>query len=208
MSAWRTTACVNFTHRIGFRMSELFRKNRWRLRRLHILEYATQLSCIWWVGHNRSVALVTRVTANNGSPRSIMQLILLQHGYCTFAIILWRPFAGPFFNLAMRIRAFSQICIHFRTCRTSILEGATFSQNKLVQVPLRKSLQGNRDILPLGTLASGTSGSRCMSLILSRRRARRRIRLCCFCMLIDIVTETTIVSFRTLPVGFPLPTIS
>ena len=26
MSAWRTTAFVNFTHRIGFRMSELFRK--------------------------------------------------------------------------------------------------------------------------------------------------------------------------------------
>ena len=26
MVAWRTTACVNFTHRISFRMSELFRK--------------------------------------------------------------------------------------------------------------------------------------------------------------------------------------
>ena len=29
-----------------------------------------------------------------------------------------------------------------------------------------------------------------------------------FCTLIDIVTETASVSFRTLPVGFPLPTIS
>ena len=29
-----------------------------------------------------------------------------------------------------------------------------------------------------------------------------------FCTLIHIVTETEIVSFRTLPVGFPLPTIS
>ena len=29
-----------------------------------------------------------------------------------------------------------------------------------------------------------------------------------FCTLIDIVTETAIVSFRTLAVGFPLPTIS
>ena len=31
---------------------------------------------------------------------------------------------------------------------------------------------------------------------------------CHFSTLIDIVAETTIVSFRTLPVGLPLPTIS
>ena len=59
-----------------------------------------------------------------------------------------------------------------------------------------------------GHLASGTSGSRRISLILPRRRARRRIRLCQLCTLLNIVTETAIVSFRTLPVGFPLPTIS
>ena len=35
-----------------------------------------------------------------------------------------------------------------------------------------------------------------------------RIRLCRFCTLIHIVRETAIVSFRTLPVGLPLPTIS
>ena len=55
---------------------------------------------------------------------------------------------------------------------------------------------------------SGTSGSRRISLILLHERIRRRIRLCHFCTLIDIVTETAIVSFRTLPVGFPLPIIS
>ena len=43
---------------------------------------------------------------------------------------------------------------------------------------------------------------------LLHERIRRRILLCHFCTLIDIVTETAIVSFRTLPVGFPLPTIS
>ena len=58
------------------------------------------------------------------------------------------------------------------------------------------------------TLSSGTSGSRCISRSLPRRRIRRRIRLCQFCTLIDIVAETGIVSSRTLPVGLPLPTIS
>ena len=56
--------------------------------------------------------------------------------------------------------------------------------------------------------SSGTSGFRRISVILPCRRARRRIRLCRFCTLIKIVTETAIVSFRTLPIGLPLPTIS
>ena len=50
-------------------------QNRWRLRRLHILKYATQLSCN------------------------------LQHGHCTLVTILLRPFAGLFINLAVCIRA-------------------------------------------------------------------------------------------------------
>ena len=59
-----------------------------------------------------------------------------------------------------------------------------------------------------GTLSSGTSGSRCFSLTLLHERIRRRIRLCHFSTLFHIVTETAIVSFRTLPVWLPLPTIS
>ena len=59
-----------------------------------------------------------------------------------------------------------------------------------------------------GTFSSGISGSPCFSFILLHERIRRRIRLCHFCTFVDIVTETTIVSFRALPVGFPLPTIS
>ena len=48
-----------------------------------------------------------------------------------------------------------------------------------------------------GTSASGTSGSRCFSLILLHERIRSRIRLCHFSTLIDIVAETAIVSFNT-----------
>ena len=51
--------------------------NRWRLRRLHILKYTTQLSCSF------------------------------QHSHCTFVTILFRLFARLFINLAMRIRALS-----------------------------------------------------------------------------------------------------
>ena len=61
---------------------------------------------------------------------------------------------------------------------------------------------------PTWASASRTSGSRCIFHILLRRRARRRIPLCRFCTLIDIVTETAMVSFNTLHVGLPLPTIS
>ena len=39
-------------------------------------------------------------------------------------------------------------------------------------------------------------------------RTRTRIRLCHFCTLIDILTETAIVSSGTLPVELPLPTKS
>ena len=59
-----------------------------------------------------------------------------------------------------------------------------------------------------GTLSSGTSGSRRISLILLHERIWRRIRLCHFCTFLDIVAKTAIVSSRTLPVGLPLPTIS
>ena len=69
-------------------------------------------------------------------------------------------------------------------------------------------MHGHRDIQPLGLSSSGTAGSRGISLILLHERIWRRLRLCHFCTIIVIVTETAIVSFRTLPVGFPLPTIS
>ena len=65
---------LNFTHRTGFRMFELFRDE---IRKLHILKYATQVSCNF------------------------------QHGRCTFVTILFGHLARLFFNLSMRIRALS-----------------------------------------------------------------------------------------------------
>ena len=59
-----------------------------------------------------------------------------------------------------------------------------------------------------GTLTSGTSGPRWFSLTLLHERILRRIWWWTFPTLIHIVAETAIVSFHTLPVGFPLPTIS
>ena len=75
----QATALVKRTHRIGFSVFELFRKIVVDFGLLHILKYATQLSCNF------------------------------QHSHCTFVTILLRPFARLFINLAMRIRAlFSQ----------------------------------------------------------------------------------------------------
>ena len=72
-----------------------------------------------------------------------------------------------------------------------------------VQVPLRWSLQGHRDILPLGLFPLGL---RVLDEFLSFccMKEHGRIRLCNFSTLIDIVVKTAIVSFRTLPVGFSI----
>ena len=59
-----------------------------------------------------------------------------------------------------------------------------------------------------GAFTSGTSGPRWFSLTLLHERILRRIWWWTFPTLIHIVAETAIVSFHTLPVGFPLPTIS
>ena len=131
-----------------------------------------------------------------------------QHSHCTCVTILFRPFARLFFNLAMRIRALfpkseSTLGLEkqafWRMPFLTEWSGASSFEAILARPSKHSSTWAS---------ASGTSGSRRISFILPRRRARRRIRLCCFCTLIDIVTETAIVSFRTLPVGFPLPTIS
>ena len=91
-----------------------------RLRRLHVLKDATPLPCIGWLAPNRSVfqlmrgitlgnrsprSAVTFVTVDNRLPCSIVQVILLQHGYCTFVTILFGSFTRLFINLTMCIRA-------------------------------------------------------------------------------------------------------
>ena len=138
----------------------------------------------------------------------MMMLILLQHGHCTFVTILFGLFARLFFNLAMRTRA-----LFTKSATTlGLVEQAFWRMPLFYRMNWGKFLWGNPcsaiETFYHWTLSSGTSGSRRISLILLHERIWRRIRLCHFCTFIDIATETAIVSFRTLPVGFPLPTIS
>ena len=51
------------------------------------------------IGSPRS--FVTLVTVDNRLPYVFVQIILLQHGYCTFVIILFEPFSRLFINLTM-----------------------------------------------------------------------------------------------------------
>ena len=128
--------------------------------------------------------------------------------HCTFVTILFGPFAGLFINLAMRIRAlFTQSATTLGLVEQAFWR-VPFFPERVGASSFEVILAGPSRHSTTGTLASGTLGSRRISLILPYERTRRRIRLCQFCTLIDIVTETAIVSVRTLPVGFPLPTIS
>ena len=118
------------------------------------------------------------------------------------------PFARLFFNLAMCIRAlFSKSASILGLVEQAFWRMPLFTEWSGAS-SFEVILEGQSKHSSTGTLASGTFGSRCISHTLPRRRSRRRIRLCRFCTLVDIVAETAIVSFRTLPVGFPLPTIS
>ena len=137
-----------------------------------------------------------------------MPITLLQQSYCTFVIILFGPFTRLFINLTMCLRAL----FPKPTTTLGLVEQAFWrvplftesigasSSEVILARPSRHSTTA--------TFSSGTSGSRRISLILLHGRARRWIRLCHFSTFIDIVTETATVSSRTLPVGFPLPTIS
>ena len=132
MSAWRATAFVNTTHRIGFRMSELFRK----------IDEDFGGSISWNTQPNCRV---------------------FDELYTT----------GLTFYGTAHASTFHQICIHSPTCRTSILEGATFHKMSSC-----KFLWGNPckaiDTFYHWDFFPGTTGSRCFSLILLHERIRRR----------------------------------
>ena len=131
---------------------------------------------------------------------SIWPLQFGHHSFWTFCQAVLQPGDA-------HTSTFQQICNHSRTCRTSTLEDAFFTEwidaSSFEVILARQSSH-----VPTWTSASRTSGSRCIFHTLLRRRSCGRIRLCRFCTLIFIVSETAIVSFHTLPVGFPLPTIS
>ena len=135
-------------------------------------------------------------------------LMLLQHGHCTSVTILFGPFARLFFNLAMRIRAL----FSYSASILCLVEQAFWKVPLFHRTSWCKFLWGNlcraiETFLPLGLLPLGL-------WVLDAS-----LSFCCmkefgdgfdchFSTLIDIVTETAFVSSRTLPVGFPLPTVS
>ena len=127
-------------------------------------------------------------------------------------ILVWR--ATAFVNFArwigfrMSEQTFLQTGNHSWSCRTSILEGAIFDKMSYCKFLWGNPCKAIETFYHYGILSSGTSGSRWFSLILLHERIRRRIWWWTFPTLIQIVAETAIVSFHTLPVGFPLPTIS
>ena len=96
----------------------------------------------------------------NRFPRSIVQLMLLQHGHCTFVTILFKPFARLCINLAMCIRAlFTKSATTLGLVEQAFWRMPFFTESfgaSLFEV----ILAGQSKFSPTGTLSSGTSGSR------------------------------------------------
>ena len=133
---WRAIAFVKFSSWIGFSMSELSRKIDFGAQWSTSSTSSFQLMIGVTIDIKSTRSLVIFVTFDNKLPYIVVPIILLQHGYCTFVIILWRPFTKLFINLMMWIRAlFSQICNHSWSCRTIILEGATFHRMSWCKFP-------------------------------------------------------------------------
>ena len=134
---------------------------------------------------------------------SFMLLIPFQHSHCTFCHHSFlKPFAKLFFNLAVHIRELFS--------KTATILGLV--EHGFWRMPLFTEWSGSSSfevILALQSIhystwasASWTFGSRCISLILPRRKSRRRIRLCRFCTLIHIVPETATVPLEHCPLAF------
>ena len=143
-----------------------------------------------------------------GNRFSFLPITFLQCSHCTFVNILFGPLRRLFINVTM--------CIWTPLPKTATI--LVLVEQAFWRVPLftKWVIASSFEVIlarpsthsTTGTCSSGTSGSRWFSLFLLHERIRRRIRLRLFCTLINIVTETAIVSFHTLPVGFPLSTIS
>ena len=186
-----------------------------RLRRRHVLKYATQVSCIRRLTL-RWILSQFLFTSLPRPPRSIVTSIgdrflpisVFQHSHSTFVIIRFRPFR----RLLSTWRCANAHFFPKPTATLGLVEQAFWRMPSFTEWVIASS---SKVILArpswhstTGTSASGTSGSRGFSLTLPHERIRRRIWWRTFSTLVHIVAETAIVSFHTLPVGFPLPTIS
>ena len=155
------------------------------------------------IGSPRSV--VTFVTVDNKLPYAFVQTILLQHGYYSFVIIRFGPFRLLFINLTVCEWAlFSRPTTTLGLVEQAFWKVPPFTKwvvaNSLKVILARPSWHSTA-----GTFSSGTSGSRWFLLTLLHEWNRRRIWWCHFSTLIQIVSETAIVSFHTLPVGIGRP---
>ena len=171
-----------------------------RLRRLHVLKDTTQMSCVRWSTSSRSSfqlmigstvlirsprSFVTFVKVGKRLPCIFVPIILLQHGHCTLGIILFVPFTRLFINLTMWIRA---LLSKFAT-NLCLVEQAFW------RVPLFTEwvIASSYEVILARPSVHSTTGT------FSSERIRRRIRLCHFSTLIDIVAETTIFPFTHCP---------
>ena len=155
-----------------------------------------------------SRSVVTFTMVDNSLPYIFMQIILLQHRYCTLVIILFGPFTRLFINLTVCIRAlFTKPATTLGLVEQAFWRVPVFTE-RVIASSLEVILARPARHSTTGTSSPATSGSRCFSLSLLQERIRRRIRLCQFPTRIDIVTETAIVSSGALPVELPFPTIS
>ena len=116
------------------------------LRRCHVLKYTTQLSCIGGSTLRRTsfqlvitflAKLPCSIVTLVGDMSSFMQIILLQHSYCTLVIILFGPFTGLFINLTVCIRALFPNRQPLLVLWNKHSGGYRLSQNELLQVPVR-----------------------------------------------------------------------
>ena len=108
-----------------------------RLRRLHVLKDATQLSCVWWTAPNRSLALVTCVTANHGFPVLSYNSWFFSMDTAPLSPLFWHPLLGCSSTWRCAWEHLSPNLLLLLFLENKLSEGCHFSQNELVQVPLR-----------------------------------------------------------------------
>ena len=172
MLAWRNTALVNWTHRIGFSMFELFRKIDEDFG--GSISWNTQPNCR--VFFNIATAILSPFVLR------LLAWLFVNLAVCVGALI--PQFASIF-------------CLVEQALRRMPLFTEWSCASSFEVILARPSSH-----FPTWTFASRTLGSRCIFHILLRRRSWRRVRWCRFCTLIFSVSETAVVSFRTCPLAF------
>ena len=157
---WRASAFVNFTRWIGFCMSVLYRRRDFG----GFVSWKTQLNCRAvddrrWEdprsNFNTSlIRLPWSIVTLVGNRSSFIPITLLQHGYCTFVIVLFGPFSRLFLNLTRCIRALHQTDNQSWSCREAFWRVPLFTK-WVIASSFEVILASHRDILPLRLLPLG-----------------------------------------------------